>query len=123
MPGLRNMVSKNQALAYILLSAALAEVPAQALALKFVIAWTRASGICSAGVTVTTNSLGTYWNPAGLAMTQTVDIRVDATTGTTVWEARHERSGSYMFFKPNLKDIAKELAFEMISYMSLQPKN
>jgi len=63
------MVSKNQALAYILLSAALAEVPAQALALKFVIAWTRASGICSAGVTVTTNSLGTYWNLAGLAMT------------------------------------------------------
>jgi len=48
---------------------------------------------------------------------------VDATTGTTVWKARHERSSSYMFFKPNLKDIAKELALEMISYMPPQPKN
>lgn len=48
---------------------------------------------------------------------------VDATTGTTVWKARHERSSSYMFFKPNLKDIAKELALEMISYMPPQPKS
>lgn len=47
---------------------------------------------------------------------------VDATTGTTVWKARHERSASYMFFKPNLKDVAKELASEMIKYMPPQPK-
>jgi hypothetical protein len=31
-----------------------------------------------AGVAVTTDSLATYWNPAGLAMTQTVDIRAQA---------------------------------------------
>ncbi len=47
---------------------------------------------------------------------------VDATTGTTVWKARHERSSSYMFFRPNLKDVAKELAREMISYMPPQNK-
>ncbi|BCA53422.1 conserved exported protein of unknown function [Nitrospira sp. KM1] len=47
---------------------------------------------------------------------------VDATTGTTVWKARHERSSSYMFFRPNLKDVAKELAREMIAYMPPQPK-
>ena len=47
---------------------------------------------------------------------------IDATTGTTVWKARHERSSSYMFFRPNLKDIAKELALEMTSYMPPQPK-
>jgi len=47
---------------------------------------------------------------------------IDATTGTTVWKARHERSSSYMFFKPNLKDVAKELADEMIRYMPPQPK-
>jgi hypothetical protein len=47
---------------------------------------------------------------------------VDATTGTTVWKARHERSSSYMFFRPNLKDVAKELAAEMISYMPPQRK-
>ncbi len=42
---------------------------------------------------------------------------IDATTGTTIWKARHERSSSYMFFRPNLKEIAKELAAEMIAYM------
>jgi PBP1b-binding outer membrane lipoprotein LpoB len=47
---------------------------------------------------------------------------IDATTGTTVWKARHERSNSYMFVKPSLKDIAKELADEMIKYMPPQPK-
>ncbi|MBH0200860.1 MAG: conjugal transfer protein TraF, partial [Nitrospira sp.] len=36
----------------------------------------RAMGMGGAGVAVTTNALATYWNPAGLAMTQTVDIRV-----------------------------------------------
>jgi hypothetical protein len=47
---------------------------------------------------------------------------VDATTGTTVWKARHERSSSYMFKRPNLKDIAKELAAEMIKSMPPQAK-
>lgn len=47
---------------------------------------------------------------------------IDATTGTTVWKARHERSNSYMFVKPSLKEIAKELADEMIKYMPPQPK-
>jgi TolB-like protein len=48
---------------------------------------------------------------------------VDATTGTTVWKARHERSESYMFSRPNLKDIAKELAAEMIKSMPPQAKH
>ena len=47
---------------------------------------------------------------------------VDATTGTTVWKARHEKSSSYMFYRPNLKDIAKELATEMIQAMPPQAK-
>ncbi|MBX3335405.1 MAG: hypothetical protein KF876_14860 [Nitrospira sp.] len=47
---------------------------------------------------------------------------VDATTGTTVWKARHERSNSYMFIKPSLKQIAKDLADEMIKYMPPQAK-
>lgn len=47
---------------------------------------------------------------------------IDATTGTTVWKARHERSSSYMFYRPNLKDVAKELAAEMIKAMPPQAK-
>jgi hypothetical protein len=47
---------------------------------------------------------------------------IDATTGTTIWKARHERSSSYMFYRPNLKDVAKDLATEMIKAMPPQVK-
>ena len=48
----------------------------QALATEFVIVGPRQMGMGGAGVAVTTDALATYWNPAGLAMTQTVDIRI-----------------------------------------------
>ena len=51
-------------------------IPAQAMALEFVAVGPRAMGMGGAGVAVTTDALATYWNPAGLAMTQTVDIRI-----------------------------------------------
>jgi hypothetical protein len=51
-------------------------IPAQAPALEFVTVGPRAMGMGGAGVAITTDSLATYWNPAGLAMTQTVDIRI-----------------------------------------------
>ncbi|MBX3301185.1 MAG: conjugal transfer protein TraF [Nitrospira sp.] len=50
-------------------------LPSQVSATEFVISGPRAMGMGGAGVAVTTNALATYWNPAGLAMTQTVDIR------------------------------------------------
>lgn len=50
-------------------------LPPQGIAAEFVISGPRAMGMGGAGVAVTTNALATYWNPAGLAMTQTVDIR------------------------------------------------
>lgn len=50
--------------------------PVQAMALEFVTVGPRAMGMGGAGVAVTTDSLATYWNPAGLAMTQTVDVRI-----------------------------------------------
>jgi hypothetical protein len=50
-------------------------LPLQVSAAEFVISGPRAMGMGGAGVAVTTNALATYWNPAGLAMTQTVDIR------------------------------------------------
>jgi hypothetical protein len=42
---------------------------------------------------------------------------IDAATGATIWKARHERASSYMFNKPNLKEVAAELTDEMITYM------
>ena len=51
-------------------------LPFHAFSAEFVIAGPRAVGMGGAGVAVTTNALATYWNPAGLAMTQTVDLRL-----------------------------------------------
>ncbi|HET8721193.1 MAG TPA: conjugal transfer protein TraF [Nitrospira sp.] len=48
----------------------------QALAAEFVIVGPRQMGMGGAGVAITTDALATYWNPAGLAMTQTVDVRL-----------------------------------------------
>ncbi len=53
-------------------------LPAHVCAVEFVTVGPRAMGMGGAGVAVTTDALATYWNPAGLAMTQTVDIRVQA---------------------------------------------
>ena len=62
-------------LRHIFLTAVLAGLTTQAMAAEFVTVGPRATGMGGAGVAVTTDALATYWNPAGLAMTQTVDIR------------------------------------------------
>lgn len=62
-----------------LLASLVGLVPAQALAVEFAVVGPRAAGMGGAGVAVTTDALATYWNPAGLAMTQTVDIRIQGT--------------------------------------------
>ena len=49
--------------------------PTWSFAVEFVIVGPRAVGMGGAGVAVTTDSLATYWNPAGLALTETVDFR------------------------------------------------
>ncbi|MDH5642240.1 MAG: hypothetical protein OEY28_13210, partial [Nitrospira sp.] len=67
------------AISALLLSTAIAGPASQALAVEFVTVGPRATGMGGAGVAVTTDSLATYWNPAGLAMTQTVDIRAQGT--------------------------------------------
>src|SRR5437867_9673594 len=51
-------------------------LPTSVLAVEFTIVGPRAVGMGGAGVAVTTDALATYWNPAGLAMSQTIDIRV-----------------------------------------------
>lgn len=43
---------------------------------EFATVGARAAGMGGAGVAVTTDAYATYWNPAGLAMTKTIDIRV-----------------------------------------------
>ena len=59
----------------ILIGALLSLVATPAMAVEFAVVGPRAAGMGGAGVAVTTDAYATYWNPAGLAMTQTVDIR------------------------------------------------
>lgn len=42
---------------------------------------------------------------------------VDAATGAIVWKARHQVVKSYIFFRPNMKEVAMELGQEMIRFM------
>jgi len=42
---------------------------------------------------------------------------VDASKGILVWKARHQKTESYLFFKPNLRDVGVDLAEEMIKEM------
>lgn len=48
----------------------------QASAVEWATVGARAVGMGGAGVAVTSDAYATYWNPAGLAMTKTIDIRV-----------------------------------------------
>lgn len=45
-------------------------------AVEFAVVGARAAGMGGAGVAVTSDAYATYWNPAGLAMSKTVDIRL-----------------------------------------------
>ena len=42
---------------------------------------------------------------------------IDTKHGAIVWKGRHEISKSYMFFKPNLKDLATDLSDYMVKHM------
>ena len=42
---------------------------------------------------------------------------VDAVNGAIVWKARHQVQESYLFIRPDMKDLATKLATDMIKYM------
>lgn len=42
---------------------------------------------------------------------------IDASIGTAVWKARHDKVKTYMVFKPALKEIAEDLAETMVKYL------
>ncbi len=53
-------------------------LPLEAAAVEFVFVGSRQMGMGGAGVATTTDSLATYWNPAGMAMSKKFDIRIQA---------------------------------------------
>lgn len=54
-----------------------------AVAVEFAIVGPRAAGMGGAGVAVTTDAYATYWNPAGLAMVKSMDVRIQGTAQVT----------------------------------------
>ncbi len=48
-------------------------------AVEFAVVGARAAGMGGTGVATTTDAFATYWNPAGLAMHQSTDLRVQGT--------------------------------------------
>ena len=53
-------------------------LPLQAAAVEFVFVGSRQMGMGGAGVATTSDSLATYWNPAGMAMSKKFDMRFQA---------------------------------------------
>lgn len=51
-------------------------LPIQAAAVEFVFVGSRQMGMGGAGVATTTDSLATYWNPAGMVMSKKFDLRI-----------------------------------------------
>ena len=67
----------------ILICVLLSLVATPAVAVEFAIVGPRAAGMGGAGVAVTTDAYATYWNPAGLAMVKSMDIRIQGTAQVT----------------------------------------
>ena len=94
----------------VLLSAVLAGPVSQALAVEFVTVGPRATGMGGAGVAVTTDALATYWNPAGLAMTQTVDIRAQGSGLAIDRKGFGDAMRDFEGFNPNNPNISANMA-------------
>jgi hypothetical protein len=76
-------------------------LPGQALAVEFVTVGPRAAGMGGAGVAVTTDAYASYWNPAGLAMVKSMDIRIQGTGQATGREGIVDALDDLNDFNPN----------------------
>ena len=76
-------------------------LPEQALAVEFVPVGPRAAGMGGAGVAVTTDAYATYWNPAGLAMVKSLDIRMQGTAEVTGSNGMINALNDLKDFNPN----------------------
>jgi hypothetical protein len=86
---------------WILLYFFLSLVATPAMAVEFVTVGPRAAGMGGAGVAVTTDAYATYWNPAGLAMVKSMDIRIQGTAQVTAREGLANALDDLKNFNPN----------------------
>ncbi len=83
-------------------------LPGQALAVEFVPVGPRAAGMGGAGVAITTDAYASYWNPAGLAMVKSMDIRIQGTAQVTGRDGIINALDDLKDFNPNDTSAANQ---------------
>ena len=83
-------------------------LPGQALAVEFVPVGPRAAGMGGAGVAITTDAYASYWNPAGLAMVKSMEIRIQGTAQVTGRDGIINALDDLKDFNPNDTSAANQ---------------
>ncbi|HYM89725.1 MAG TPA: conjugal transfer protein TraF [Nitrospiraceae bacterium] len=96
-------------------------VATPAAAVEFAVVGPRAAGMGGAGVAVTTDAYATYWNPAGLAMVKSMDIRIQGTVQVTGREGIVKALDDLKDFNPNDPSAANQTKAQGIANQINRP--
>ncbi len=96
-------------------------VATPAVAVEFVVVGPRAAGMGGAGVAVTTDAYATYWNPAGLAMVKSMDIRIQGTVQVTGRDGIVKALDDLKDFDPNDPSAANQTKAQGIANQINRP--
>lgn len=105
----------------ILLYLCLSLVATPAMAVEFAVVGPRAAGMGGAGVAVTTDAYATYWNPAGLAMVKSMDIRIQGTAQGTARLGIASALHDLQDFNPNDTSAGNQARAQGIANQINQP--
>ncbi|MEO6110572.1 MAG: conjugal transfer protein TraF [Nitrospiraceae bacterium] len=92
-----------------------------AVAVEFAVVGPRAAGMGGAGVAVTTDAYATYWNPAGLAMVKSMDIRIQGTVQITGREGIVKALDDLKDFNPDDTSAANQTKAQSIANQINRP--
>lgn len=96
-------------------------LPDQSPAVEFVPVGPRAAGMGGAGVAITTDAYASYWNPAGLAMAKSLDIRIQGTSQVTGRNGITNALNDLNDFNPNDTSAANQANAQDIANRINQP--
>lgn len=105
----------------ILLCFLLSLLATPATAMEFAIVGPRAAGMGGAGVAVTTDAYATYWNPAGLAMVKSMDVRIQGTAQVTGRDGIINALDNLKDFNPNDTSAANRANAQSIANQINRP--
>jgi hypothetical protein len=91
------------------------------MAVEFAVVGPRAAGMGGAGVAVTTDAYATYWNPAGLAMVKSLDIRIQGTVQVTGRDGIVNALDDLKDFNPNDTSAANQTKAQSIANQINRP--